>query len=1667
MKNTTLLRSACLVLALTLTLGLLPASARAGEYRSVEAIPYSLELTGDAPAFDSGFTAPETYAPDEIVDVIVELSDEPLLQRFAPTGSLGLHSAEAARARDKLLQKQEKLLRRIEGLTNGQAELQWQYTTILNGLALRLPYGSLEALRRLPGVKNAFVAAINELVEPAMDSAAELGNVLPAWDLGTTGEGVTIAVIDTGLDTDHPAFVREPLGAKLEELEIDSALARFHLNCESEYPGLAARDVYVSGKVPFAFDYADKDTNVNPDTAPDANNVSHGTHVAGIAAGSAVDSEGKVLFSGVAPDAQLLILKAFPDSGAGTPDTVTLAALEDAVRLGADIINMSLGTDCGFSDSRDRAVNEAYQRVRDAGISLICAAGNQYDSAIRNNTGVNMNPTSDPDTGVVSSPASYDVSLSVASADNLVAVLPSIEAGGRYITYTTAQPPITTIPGTYEYVVIPGVGSVSDYASVGELTGKVALVRRGELTFTEKVLNGERAGAKAVIICDNVEGLLSNMSVDGASIPAVFISKADGDYLIDLEEKQVTIFDAEQSMINPTAGQISEFSSMGVTPDLKLKPEITAPGGYIRSALPESLGGYGTMSGTSMATPFLAGTAALVRQELAIRYPQLSGADLQDMVDLMLMSTARPITDQHSGTLVTPRLQGSGLVDAAAALQTPVVLHTDAADGSVKPVLNLSDDPARTGEYELVFQATNISDSDVTYDLKIIALAPAVTNKNGVDYITNKTVPLEGSVVSSVTILAGQTVTITETLVLTEADKTYLQDNFVNGAYVEGFVLLQSDAAPDLSAPFLGFFGDWTEAPIIDYGDWYNEPESALAFMNQAAGYVPYFHGYALLGQNPFVADQHYIPENFAISPNGDEYFDALELQVGLLRNAKSVRYSVTTESGELCYEFISEHNRKTVYSPAYDMMVPASAYAGYAPTPYGGTDSKGRLLPDGTRLIYTVEAQLDFDGHESGNKRDTWSFPLLIDTTAPELKNMMARFVTEDGRTYLEGTFADGYAMMDVAAMGVLVYGSTIYGDVNTRQDQGSDGTTIQDFRFDVTDITSEYIYLMGYDSAYNCATYLIPTAKSDKLSITQEAVLLSIGESAQIAVVDHSGSTESLTWTSSNTAVADVNENGVISARSGGTALVTASRGSDSVTCLVGVRPETKVEGFRLNVSEITLPLNSAAQLEIVDLLPEGVHRHSSDAVWTTTDPEVTGLYDQYFYADKVGTATITATLDGVSASCQVTVIPNDPDRQMYLCNEQGGEYPAMQSNYITDYAIVLTARFRNDAGQSSVLNEDLIWTTSDPDILRISGGTAQPDGSILGRQITLVHVGPGLGTVTATTLDGSASRTYTVHVYPNQPLYLYLPEGVTTMDPGSTLKIDYSLDQSGSHPEDGRVFFRSLNEDVLTVNGDIITAHRPGWAMVMGTLTSGYDNFMAVYVNETEHLWIEEVIAPTCTEGGLTRRTCEYCGEQQEEAHTPALGHDWSGLTCTRCDAVRENPFTDVPEDSFYIDPVLWAVERGITNGTTPTTFSPGSDCLRASVVTFLWRAAGSPEPTATGNPFTDVKETDFFYKAVLWAVEKGITNGMDAAHFEPYGVCNRAQVVTFLWRAQGQPAAATENPFDDVASGSFYETAVLWAVENGITNGMDADSFGPNAVCNRAQIVTFLYRAYHKD
>lgn len=224
---------------------------------------------------------------------------------------------------------------------------------------------------------------------------------------------------------------------------------------------------------------------------------------------------------------------------------------------------------------------------------------------------------------------------------------------------------------------------------------------------------------------------------------------------------------------------------------------------------------------------------------------------------------------------------------------------------------------------------------------------------------------------------------------------------------------------------------------------------------------------------------------------------------------------------------------------------------------------------------------------------------------------------------------------------------------------------------------------------------------------------------------------------------------------------------------------------------------------------------------------------------------------------------------------------------------------------------------------------------------------------------------------------------------------------------------------------------------------------------------------VKAPTCTESGYTGDLiCTRCGDMTQIGKTvAATGHKFFGGVCSVCGAKGAEAapeFDDVKSGAFYFDAVQWAVENGITNGTGKNTFSPNNVCSRYQIVMFLWRAAGQPEAKAAVS-FADVKPGDIFYEAVQWAVERGITKGTSSTSFSPFAPCTRGQIVTFLYRSAGSPKVSGACNFSDVSSGSFCHDAVIWASSEGITNGTSAGRFSPNEGCTRAQVVTFLYRA----
>ena len=317
-----------------------------------------------------------------------------------------------------------------------------------------------------------------------------------------------------------------------------------------------------------------------------------------------------------------------------------------------------------------------------------------------------------------------------------------------------------------------------------------------------------------------------------------------------------------------------------------------------------------------------------------------------------------------------------------------------------------------------------------------------------------------------------------------------------------------------------------------------------------------------------------------------------------------------------------------------------------------------------------------------------------------------------------------------------------------------------------------------------------------------------------------------------------------------------------------------------------------------------------------------------------------------------------------------------------------------------------------------------------------------------------------------------YIIIPEGVTAIPDGAFENCCQmtTIELPGSIASIGQYAFASCTSVFLLVLPEglkIIEPYAFAWCYDLVELEIPAS---AAEIRECSFGWCYSLntirfrgSAPALAENTLKSVTATAHYPASDSTWTEKVMQDYGGdITWVASGPV--NPFTDVEEGRFYYQPVLWAVEKGITNGITETCFGTDEACKRSQVVTFLWRAAGRPEPQSTVNPFVDVKKGSFYEKAVLWAVEKGITTGVDATHFDPDAPCTRAAVVTFLWRAQGKPAVSGQIPFTDVPAGKWYAQPILWALRNGVTQGMTATEFGTETSCSRGHVVTFLYRVY---
>ena len=990
------------------------------------------------------------------------------------------------------------------------AQVEREYDNALRGFALKAPAGSLDAIRAASGVKAAFRDRETR-VEDADDQVAGEGAtnsartstqdpanlsaqlMMHADQITQKGDGKVIAVIDTGVDMTHPAFAGALGGTP--------ALSADKVASLTPQLGDGKTGTYVSEKFPFAYDYADND----PDASPTGQAGSHGTHVAGITAANA----GEIV--GIAPDAQIIVAKVARSVEGDITDSGLLAALDDMVILHPDVINLSLGQLGGMDNEADSVYATVFKSLQDVGVTVNAAAGNHYTAGYGNTSGKNLPFASDPDSSTQCEPATYSSVVSVASVDNSLAHS-AFTVGDRDIPFQRAggadgqkMPDLSDLTGgPFEYVD-GGIGSAEDGAALKAkypegLAGKIVLVKRGSLTFQTKFDNIAGSKPAGFIVYNNVPGdSLVVMSLATNGVPAAFISQADGEAMLAAADHHLSV--APGKVVAPSSKySMSSFSSWGVTPDLRLKPEVAAPGGNIYSSVPG--GTYEFMSGTSMATPQMAGVSAVVLQRVQNDplFASMSAREKVDVVQNLIMGTAAPIADplQDTGDPYSPRKQGSGLTNVLAATTSSVYPTVKGAPESSRPKADLGDG---TKGWHFDVTLHNLSGVEATYALNTQALSEIVEDGfftghssdwrgKGVD------IAYSGAAVSgtgegaTITVPASGEATVGVDVTPRAAFDSYVAQNAPNGTFLDGFVRLTSKTAsqPDLTVPYMGFYGDWGKAPIFDaLASDGGAHTLASGIYNGTTGQQ--------LGYNPLVkADAR------TGTPKADRYVlsraeasgapTVLEPRTGTLRSVHTLNTVYANAAGESVASYVTHQAWKSGVNPSTGKMTWVED--GHEPTTLDLRSDAYKNLPDGD---YTLTLSAHNDGPSQAEQSISYNFS--IDTTAPEVANL--EYTEEGGNARLLVTVTDNKPVAGIdlhdPADGLWFY-RHVFSD--TDGVKGDDGRYRYEFEIPMSDISQAWTdqggtgsviahpYLLAWDYGLNHSEAVTVDLPTDNPGIT-----------------------------------------------------------------------------------------------------------------------------------------------------------------------------------------------------------------------------------------------------------------------------------------------------------------------------------------------------------------------------------------------------------------------------------------------------------------------------------------------------------------------------------------------------------------------------------------------------
>ncbi|WP_113868203.1 cell wall-binding repeat-containing protein [Paraliobacillus ryukyuensis] len=944
-----------------------------------------------------------TFEASEEVRIIVEVEGKTPLEHANEQGVLYKELSESTKNsfRNQITSQQNAVK---DAISSKRIAVNYQnnFKTSFNGFSGLVKFGDIKKIESTKGVKQVYLA--NEYnrpkITPDMDKSHQFIGSEQTWKVdGYKGEGMVVAVLDTGVDPDHQDFV---LSEDTEEaLTTDGVKA---LIAENSLKGK-----FFTEKVPFGYNYYDHNDTIL-DLGPGASE--HGMHVAGTAV-----ANGKI--KGVAPEAQVLGMKVFSNDPnyPSTWSDVYLAAIDESIMLGADVLNMSLGSTASFYEANSPE-DIAITRAVENGIVAAISAGNSghvgygWDNPFYQN----------PDIGVVGAPGLNTDSIQVAASGNEAYLYEhkfsvpgeDFEASGYGADDWTSLAELKGLEVVSLSKLNDGAtvyGDTSDYEGV-DVEGKVVLVSRGELSFNAKTENAAAAGAVGIIVYNNNPSATFYKDQGGWSIPFAMIHQKEGLALEKLFAEGPLSLKVEKlsEKESPEMGRLTDFSSWGTTPSLELKPEITAPGGNIYSTLQDN--SYGSMSGTSMASPHVAGGSALVQQYLESdeRFANLSAEARSRLAKALLMNTAEVIVDLQEQPF-SPRRQGAGMMQLHDAVTTPLVVVDQQTD---EAKVELKDFTSKT--FTLNLTAENITDKAVSYEVDTSVLTDTLQKSSTVDYNALIAGDMEDAVVNApktIEVPAGKSIDFTVTVDISNAkipgiDKSGNATTFElqKDIFVEGFVTLtdtSGEAAP-LSVPYTGFYGEWDNPQVVDGFADLDEPAyydlSSSGFTNMLYGESGNFTASVSKDDNTF----------YPISPNGDGYFDDIYPLPAFLRNATEMQFNILDANDKQLRTVLKQYDvRKTYYDAGN-----GSNYSFNADRSWDGTNDK-RVVKDGL-YYYEIKSKIDYKDADWQSKK----IPVYLDTTAPSVE---ATYDAEAQKLSMEGKDSGtGLATYYVFVDGTLV---------------------------------------------------------------------------------------------------------------------------------------------------------------------------------------------------------------------------------------------------------------------------------------------------------------------------------------------------------------------------------------------------------------------------------------------------------------------------------------------------------------------------------------------------------------------------------------------------------------------------------------------------------------------